>query len=81
MLKLGSLYLHPAKVKAVVLKLVSLYLYPAQVKAVVLELGSLYLYLGGSNCMVKMRPKLPLHGTVKKESFWGGPKTQEPKIL
>ena len=44
MLKLGSVYLYPAQVKAVVLKLVSLYLYPAQVKAVVLELGSLYLY-------------------------------------
>ena len=38
-------------------------------------------YLGGSSCMVKMRPKLPLHGTAKKLSFWGGPKTQEPKIL
>ena len=37
--------------------------------------------LGGSSCMVKMRPKLPLHGTAKKKSFWGGPKTQEPKIL
>ena len=22
--------------------------------------------LGGSSCMVKMRPKLPLHGTAKK---------------
>ena len=30
--------------------------------------------------MVKMRPKLPLHCTAKKQSFWGGPKTQEPKI-
>ena len=37
--------------------------------------------LGGSSCMVKMRPKLPLQGTAKKESFWGGPITQEPKIL
>ena len=37
--------------------------------------------LGGSSCMVKMRPKLPLHGTAKKKSFWGGPKTQEPKLL
>ena len=36
--------------------------------------------LGGSSCMVKMRPKLPLHGTAKKKSFWGGRKTQEPKI-
>ena len=25
--------------------------------------------LGGSGCMVKMRPKLPLHGTAKKKSF------------
>ena len=23
-------------------------------------------YLGGSSCMVKMHPKLPLHGTAKK---------------
>ena len=37
--------------------------------------------LGGSSCMVKMCPKLPLHGTAKKKSFWGGPKTQEPEIL
>ena len=37
--------------------------------------------LGGSSCMVKMRPKLPLHRTAKEWSFWGGPKTQEPKIL
>ena len=37
--------------------------------------------LGGSSCMVRKRPKLPLHGTAKKKSFWGGPKTQEPKIV
>ena len=24
------------------------------------------LVLGGSSCMVKMRPKLPLHGTAKQ---------------
>ena len=37
--------------------------------------------LGGSSCLVKMRPNLPLHDTAKKKSFWGGPKTQEAKIL
>ena len=35
--------------------------------------------LGGSSCMVKMRPKMPLRGTVKKKFFWGDSKTQEPK--
>ena len=39
------------------------------------------IHLGGSSCMVKMRPKLPLRGTAKKKFFLGGPKTQEPKIL
>ena len=37
-------------------------------------------FLGRSSCMVKMCPKLPLYGSAKKKSFWGGRKTQEPKI-
>ena len=43
--------------------------------------GVAVLLLGGSSCMVKMCPKLPLYGTAKQKSFWGGPKTQEPKLL
>ena len=30
--------------------------------------------------MVKMCPKLPLHGTPKKIVIFGDPKTQEPEI-
>ena len=33
---------------------------------VLLSMRSRVLFLGGSSCMVKMRPKLPLHGTAKK---------------
>ena len=35
--------------------------------------------LGGSSCMVKMRPKLPLHGTAKNSPFGGDLKHKKQK--